>query len=78
MVLAVIDDRGRLSKETGIVREDNRELRAIVDAQTTRILKWRLRYLRSEEKTKAPCEKLQKAKNRLTRVAPKLKTGRIN
>ena len=32
VVLAVIDDGGRLSKETGIVQEDNQELRTIVDA----------------------------------------------
>ena len=31
-------------------------------------LKWRLRYLRSEEETKAPSEQLQKAENRLARV----------
>ena len=32
-------------------------------------LKWRRRYLRSEEKTKAPSEQLQEAKNHLARVA---------
>ena len=31
-------------------------------------LNWRRRYLRSEEKTKAPCEQLQEVKSRLARI----------
>ena len=37
MVLAVNDDRRRLSEETRVVLNDNLELRAAVDVQTVRV-----------------------------------------
>ena len=56
-----------------VVREDNRELRATVNARLLEFLNWRRKYLRNEEKTKAPFEQVHEVKSRLARIVHKIR-----
>ena len=73
MVLAVNEDRGLLSEETRMVREDNLGLRATVDVQTVRVHELEIDVLEERKKAETLREQLQEVKRQLARVVHEIR-----